>query len=180
MRDDDFVRLFVGLVAEVRSLRRAVQGMQRFGTVHAVDGETKRVQLKFSGEDGQEFLSPFRPWADLAGAEKSWRPPTEGQQMLMLSPFGDLRQGVATPLTFSNANPAPTTDLSARVLSAYGSGLFGFTDGGGVAQVHGDRVDLGGGGGKRVARLGDRVEITSGSSAGLWPIVEASEKVFAE
>lgn len=40
-------------------------------------------------------------------------------------------------------------------------------------------VHLGGDGGKRVARLGDRVHVMTGSSAGLWPIVEASTVVFA-
>jgi len=43
--------------------------------------------------------------------------------------------------------------------------------------VKGDDVHLGAEGGPRVARIGDRVEVGSGSSAGLWPIVEGSDKV---
>ena len=179
MSDRDLVQIILALREEVRSLRRSVQGMQRFGTVHAVDGEARRVQLRLAGEDGSEFLSPKRPWADFAGAEKSWRPPSEGQQMLMLSPFGDMRQGVAVPLTFSNANPAPSSALDARILSSFGGGLIGFTGGGDEAQVFAGRVDLGASGGKRVARVGDKVHVQSGSSTGLWPIVEGSDKVFA-
>lgn len=179
MSDRDLVHIILALREEVRSLRRSVQGMQRFGTVHAVDGDARRVQLKLAGEDGAEFLSPKRPWADFAGAEKSWRPPSEGQQMLMLSPFGDMRQGVAVPLTFSNANPAPSSSLDARIMSAFGGGLIGFTGGGDEAQVFAGRVDLGAGGGQRVARVGDKVHVATGSSAGLWPIVEGSEKVYA-
>ena len=179
MSDRDLVQIILALREEVRSLRRSVQGMQRFGTVHAVDGESRRVQLRLAGENGSEFLSPKRPWADFAGDEKSWRPPSEGQQMLMLSPFGDMRQGVAVPLTFSNANPAPSSALDARILSAFGGGLIGFTNGGGEAQMFADRVDLGAPGGKRVARVGDRVHVQSGSSTGFWPIVEGSDKVYA-
>ncbi len=38
-------------------------------------------------------------------------------------------------------------------------------------------VHLGSEGGPRVARIGDRVNVGSGSSAGLWPIEEGSGKV---
>ena len=38
-------------------------------------------------------------------------------------------------------------------------------------------VHLGTTGGARIARVGDRVQVGSGSSAGLWPIVEGSEMV---
>jgi len=40
-------------------------------------------------------------------------------------------------------------------------------------------VNLGGPGGAGVARIGDRVNVGSGSSAGLWPIVEGSSQVKA-
>lgn len=43
--------------------------------------------------------------------------------------------------------------------------------------VKSDNVHLGAEGGQRVARIGDRVSVGGGSSAGLWPIVEGSEKV---
>ncbi|MBB4005805.1 phage baseplate assembly protein V [Allorhizobium taibaishanense] len=180
MSDEVLVNIILEMKAEVAALRRAVQGMQRVGTVHAVDGDSRRMRMKFAGAEGSEFLSPWRPWSEVAGSEKSWRPPTKGQQMIMLSPFGDMRQGVAVPLTFSDANGAPSSALDARILSSFGAGLIGFTGNGDVTELHGERVNLAGTDGKRVARLGDRVRVASGSSAGLWPIVEASEKVYAE
>lgn len=42
-----------------------------------------------------------------------------------------------------------------------------------------DDVHLGAEGGRRVARIGDRVNVGAGSSAGLWPIEEGSSKVKA-
>jgi phage baseplate assembly protein V len=48
-----------------------------------------------------------------------------------------------------------------------------------TATIEADTVNLGGNGGAGVARIGDRVQIGSGSSAGMWPIVEGSGKVSA-
>lgn len=45
--------------------------------------------------------------------------------------------------------------------------------------VKSNDVHLGAEGGPRVARIGDKVQVGSGSSAGLWPIVEGSSKVRA-
>lgn len=45
--------------------------------------------------------------------------------------------------------------------------------------VKSDNVRLGGEGGEKVARIGDMVQVTGGSSAGLHPIVDGSSKVFA-
>lgn len=42
-----------------------------------------------------------------------------------------------------------------------------------------DDVHLGAEGGPKVARIGDRVQVDTGSSAGMWPIVEGSSKVQA-
>ena len=40
-------------------------------------------------------------------------------------------------------------------------------------------VDLGDSGGNPVARVGDKVKVDSGSSAGEWPIISGSSKVKA-
>lgn len=40
-----------------------------------------------------------------------------------------------------------------------------------------DDVHLGAEGGQKVARIGDKVDVTAGSSAGQWPIIEGSDKV---
>jgi len=41
--------------------------------------------------------------------------------------------------------------------------------------VKAEKIDLGDTGGPKVARIGDRVHVESGSSAGLWKIVEGSD-----
>lgn len=50
----------------------------------------------------------------------------------------------------------------------------------GKVVVESPDIRLGGEGGQKVARVGDQVQVGAGSSAGLWPIVEGSDKVRAE
>ncbi|PBC02683.1 hypothetical protein [Mesorhizobium sp. WSM3860] len=82
-------------------------------------------------------------------------------------------------MTFSDQNPSPSSDPETRILSKYGSATMLFDGGGDRAELSAPRVDLGGADGRKVARIGDRVHVMSGSSTGLWPIVEGSSKVFA-
>jgi phage gp45-like len=46
-------------------------------------------------------------------------------------------------------------------------------------SINSPAVGVGKGTRKRVARIGDRVRVGSGSSAGLWPIVEGAEHMEA-
>ncbi|MDG4854587.1 MULTISPECIES: phage baseplate assembly protein V [unclassified Mesorhizobium] len=179
MHDPELVKVILGLQADIAALKRMVAGNLRFGTVKKVDHDAKRVQLLLSEANGREFLSPWRPWGEIAGNEKSWRPPTQGQQMMLVAPHGDMRQGIALPMTFSDQNPAPSSDSRTRILSTFGGATVLFDAGGERAELSASRVDLGAAGGKRIARVGDRVHVMSGSSTGFWPIVEGSSKVFA-
>ncbi|MEJ1402583.1 MAG: phage baseplate assembly protein V [Candidatus Sedimenticola sp. (ex Thyasira tokunagai)] len=43
--------------------------------------------------------------------------------------------------------------------------------------INSDDIHLAGEGGGRIARVGDKVNVGGGSSAGQWPIVEGSDKV---
>lgn len=179
MHDPDLVRIVISLQAEIASLKRMVAGQLRFGTVKEVDHDRKMARMKLSSADGREFLSPWRPWAEIAGEEKSWRPPTQDQQVMMVAPHGDMRSGVILPMTYSDAKPSPSSDGGTRVISKFGAAALLFDGNGDRAELSAGRVDLGAAGGKRVARIGDRVQVLSGSSAGLWPIVEGSNSVFA-
>ncbi|RVC60867.1 hypothetical protein EN759_30235, partial [Mesorhizobium sp. M00.F.Ca.ET.038.03.1.1] len=102
MHDPELVKVILGLQADIAAIKRMVAGNLRFGTVKKVDHEAKRAQLLLSDANGREFLSPLRPWAEIAGDEKSWRPPTDGQQMMLVASHGDMRQAVLLPMTFSD------------------------------------------------------------------------------
>lgn len=103
------MREVVELVARVAELERRVTGMIRHGTVAEVDPAKARVRIKLGqDEDGGDFLSPWVPYSQLAGALKAHIPPTAGQQFSLVAPTGDWQQAVAMPLTWSNANGSPS------------------------------------------------------------------------
>ncbi|MDQ7987287.1 phage baseplate assembly protein V [Pseudomonas sp. G34] len=84
------------------ALARLIENLVRFGTIAEVDEPKARVRVK-SGE----LLTTWLPWLALrAGADRQWNPPTEGEQVVLLSPSGLLAQGIALTGLFSEANPA--------------------------------------------------------------------------
>jgi phage baseplate assembly protein gpV len=173
----DIEEMVARLTFEVARLNRMVSRQMRFGTIAEVDAEKGVARMMLSDPDGgRAFLGPWRPWAELAGATRTWRPPVAGQQMLVVAPGGDLAQSLLLPATFSSQFQAPSQNGSAN-RETLGSVTLDME-----AKRYGitaPRVDLGEPGGKSVARIGDMVRVGHGSSAGLHPIVGGSSKVFA-
>lgn len=178
------------LASRVADLERRFSGVMRHGTVHEVDPAKQIVRLKMGdGEDGGPFLSPWLPYAQIAGALKVHTPPSAGQQMTILSPSGDWLQGTALPFTWSNGNPSPSSSGSEHVLTF---GDVKITIEGSKVTVEApevlvqasdkitldaekivlksDDIHLGEEGGPKVARVGDK---TSDGAR----IIEGSEKV---
>lgn len=97
------------LAGRVADLERRLAGTMRHGKVDEVNPEEAWVRLDFGKNDnGDKFLSPKIPYAQIAGELKLHSPPSEGQQMTMLAPGGDWQQAVAVPMTWSNDNPSPS------------------------------------------------------------------------
>lgn len=175
------------LIARVADLERRHAGQFRHGTVEEVDAAKQRCRLKLGeGEDGTPFLGPWVPYAQLAGAMKAHVPVSKGQQMTLMSPTGDFRQAIAVPFTFSESNPSPSDKADENVMT-YGSWTITLKENdlivkgpnvkveADTVKVQSARIDTGDGGeGRPVARIGDRVHVAFGSSAGLHPIVEGS------
>jgi len=173
----DIEEMVARLAMEVSRLNRVISRQMRFGTIAEVDPSKGVARMLLSDPDsGKAFKGPWRPWAEMAGGTRSWRPPTVGQQMLVVSPGGDLAQSLLLPATFSSRVAAPSDKGDANretlgeVILDMEAARYGITA---------PRIDLGGEGGKAVARIGDKVNITYGSSAGMHSIIEGSSKVFA-
>ena len=112
------MRELAELVARVAELERRVAGTMRHGRVAEVNASEAWVRLDFGpATGGGRFLSPKIPYAQIAGALKVHTPPSEGQQMTMISPSGDWSQAVAVPMTWSNANESPSDQESEHVLT---------------------------------------------------------------
>lgn len=83
-------------------LARLIENLIRFGTVAEVQVDPPRVRVK-SGN----ITTTWRPWLNLrAGEDREWDPPTEGEQVILFSPSGNLAQGVALTGLFSDQHPA--------------------------------------------------------------------------
>lgn len=83
--------------------------MIRIGTIAEVDvadATAPRVRV----QDG-ELLTGWVPFGALrAGTARVWSVPTVGEQVLMLSPSGDMASAVVVCGLYSTATPAPSTD----------------------------------------------------------------------
>lgn len=112
------MREIAELAGRIAEIERRLAGSMRHGTVAEVDAARGRMRLDMGpSTDGGRTLSPWVPYAQIAGALKVHAPPSPGQQMTLLAPGGDLRQSVAVPLTFSDAEPSPSSADDEHVLT---------------------------------------------------------------
>ncbi len=170
----------LALRLEVEQLRTVIARMIQVGPVHEVDAG-KGYRLKLGEDEDGPVLSPWYPHPETG---KTSIPLKVGQIVGAMNPTGDPRQGLLFRGGYSDAHASPNDDMDANVfedagvrITVAGGGLVITANG--HVTVNASSVSLGGEGGKQVARIGDRVRVASGSSAGLWPIVEGSSVVSA-
>jgi phage baseplate assembly protein gpV len=102
------MRSVVELAARLVELEHRLANLARHGTVHSVDAAAGTVRLAIGESEDGPLLSPPIPYGQIAGALKVHSPPSVGQQMTLVAPSGDPRQGVALPMTWSDANASPS------------------------------------------------------------------------
>ncbi|QMV45882.1 phage baseplate assembly protein V [Wolbachia pipientis] len=75
----------------------------RIGVVKEIDYEKAKVRVKVG-----EFLTNWLPWITYrAGEDKSWSPPNIDEQVIILSPCGELSLGVVLPAIYQEKYPPP-------------------------------------------------------------------------
>lgn len=93
-------------------LNRRIENLIRIGTIAEVDHVAHRVRVE-SGE----LLTDWLKWrTGRAGATRSWSPPTIGEQVMILSPSGELGNGIVLPSIFSDAHDAPSDSPTEHVM----------------------------------------------------------------
>lgn len=98
-------------------LLRRLDNLIRLGTVHSVDLAEARVRLTIGG-----LTTSWLPWlTHRAGTTRHWSAPTVGEQVIVLSPGGDLAAGVALSGIYSDTAPAPSVNASEH-LTVYPDG----------------------------------------------------------
>ena len=74
------------------------------------------------GADGSPVLTGWLPWLTTrAGDDKTWWAPSKKEQVLILSPSGELAAGIIWPALYQKAHPAPSSDAG-KNLTVYRDG----------------------------------------------------------
>lgn len=92
--------------SRITELERRLSNIVRVGKVQSVDYATARCKVSI----GELLTDPLPFFAARAGADRTWHPPTVGEQVVVFSPYGELNVGVVLPGLYSNAGTAPATD----------------------------------------------------------------------
>jgi len=182
-------------------LAKRLSNIIKIGTIFEINVQTAKARVKIG-----ELETDFLPWANAnSGSNNSWNPPEIDEQVIVLSPSGDLSQAVILPSIYKNN--ASNSDQNIKSITYQDGSKISFNVSSGTldldlkgdvaikvvgnSNIEGDNinitassnitldgnVDLGGSGGQGVARIGDLVDISAGSSAGQWPIISGSSKV---
>lgn len=88
----------------------------RYGTIASVDLAAAMVTVAAG-----DVTSPLVPWLELAGGFRTWVPPTVGEQVVLISPEGDIAGAFVLRGLYSTAFPPPLDTTTARVTMPDGS-----------------------------------------------------------
>lgn len=99
-------------------LERRLANATRYGTVADVDYAKARVRIK-SGN----IITAWLPWAAgrASGAKRRWDPPEVGEQVAIISPGGDMAQGLVIPGVYQDSAAAPS-DSAYKDSTVYSDG----------------------------------------------------------
>lgn len=170
----------IAMRLDLEMLKTAFGKSLQVGPVEIIDKD-KGYRLRLGGSDEDPFLSPFYPHPETG---KTSIPLKKGQIVGVVNPSGDPRQGFMIRGGYSGDHKSPNDNMDANVFDDAGvrlevkDGILHVSANSKVV-VNAPSVELGGEGGKPVARVGDMVDVKTGSSAGLWPIVQGSSVVSA-
>lgn len=78
---------------EIAEFDRRLSSLMQAGTIEAVDYLSRRCRVRVD-----DWVSAWMPWASLgAGKVRHWRPPSRGEQALLLCPSGESSAGWVLP-----------------------------------------------------------------------------------
>lgn len=107
----------MNLEFEITELNRRLSNLVRVGTIEKTDYDSALVRVKIG-----DILTGWLPWlTHRAGNDISWHAPEVGEQVMVLSPSGELNQGVVLKALYQNNALPPVADVD-KHHQAYGNG----------------------------------------------------------
>ncbi|MDG6896587.1 hypothetical protein A6A19_00900 [Actinobacillus delphinicola] len=92
--------------------QRRIENIVRYGTIEEIDFNTARARVRTG-----EIITDWLPWTvNRAGTTTIWSPPTKGEQVVVLSPSGELQLGVIILGLYTTNAPSPSQDAQAHVI----------------------------------------------------------------
>ncbi|MFK0384986.1 hypothetical protein [Agrobacterium sp. NPDC090273] len=181
--DDWLVNHIEELNYRIADIERRERNRRRKGKIAEISDDKSKYRVELSRQGEAPYLTPWiKPRTLAGGGVKVDVLYSIGEQVDVVSESGELADAQIDFSTYSDDNARENSDTPLHI--KIGDAVIEAT--GEVVKitapkviVQSDNVQLGGDGGKRVARIGDLVEVTRGSSAGQYPIIEGSSKVFA-
>lgn len=112
------------LRSEIISLRQRVASLERnsgkqiqAGRVAEVDPD-KGIRLDMGDAGGEQKLTPWLPHPEQGGEATSWVPPTVGQVLLMVTPYGDnTEKAYVVRAGYCDEFTAPVRNLNENVFN---------------------------------------------------------------
>lgn len=99
---------------------KAIAQMVMIADVVEVDPGAGRAKVSF----GPAATSAWLPWlTERSSAIAVWAPPSEGEQVLCLSPSGQTKDAVILGALYSTSNPAPSGDAGEHLIRIGGSSI---------------------------------------------------------
>lgn len=99
------------MTPDLSDIVRSIPNLIRTGQVAEIKADKVRVRLS------PTLLTTWLQWLALrAGDVVDWCPPSVGEQVIVLSPNGDLTQGKVLAGLFSSESPAPEWSLKVRAI----------------------------------------------------------------
>ncbi|NDV88799.1 baseplate assembly protein [Aurantimonas aggregata] len=107
----------IGMKADIEALKTAFGNSLKLGPVEEIDA-AKGYRLKLGeGADGEPWLSPWLPHPETG---KTSVPLKKGQIVGVMSPTGDMRQGLVFRGGYSAENASPNQNMAANVFEDAG------------------------------------------------------------
>lgn len=92
----------IEVMNDFATLARLIENLIRLGTITETQMKPPRVRVKTGA-----LTTGWLPWiAPRAGADREWNPPTVNEQVILLSPSGQLGNGIVLTGLFSDHMPA--------------------------------------------------------------------------